>query len=92
METSERCPVCGKAYHSPGGRSLGITDEQIVGILIHSRAEQPKHTIKHYCELAGISPYTYRLVARMTLKQLKDIERVLRISEALNDERRQENE
>ncbi|CDX01526.1 Hypothetical protein DPCES_1639 [Desulfitobacterium hafniense] len=79
METIEKCPMCGKAYHSPGGRSLGITDEQIAGILSHSRAEKPKHTIKHYCELINISPYTYRLVAHMSLKQPKDVERVLRI-------------
>lgn len=84
METTEKCPMCGKAYHSLSGRSLGITDDQIAGILVHSRAEQPKHTIKHYCKLAGISPYTYLLVSHMTLKQTKDIERVLRISSELN--------
>lgn len=85
METIERCPICGKHYHSPGGRYLSITDDQIAGILTHSRAEQPKHTIKHYCELNCISPYTYRLVAHMTLKQSKDIERVLRIDSELKE-------
>lgn len=89
METLERCPICGKPFHSPGGRSLSITDEQIIGILRHCRAEQPKHTIKRYCELAGISPYTYRLVARMTLKQAKDIQRVLRIDTELKNERKE---
>jgi hypothetical protein len=88
MDTTERCPICGKPYHSPGGRSLSITDDQIAGILKHCRAEQPKHTIKHYCELAGISPYTYRLVARMMLKQSKDIARVLRIDAELKNERK----
>lgn len=88
MDATERCPICGKPYHSLGGRSLSITDEQIAGILKHSRAEQPKYTIKHYCELIGVSPYTFRLVAHMTLKQPKDIERVLRIDSELNNERR----
>lgn len=92
MEATEKCPICGKAYHSQGGRSLSITDEQIAGILLHCRAEQPKHTIKHYCEQIGISPYTYRLVARMLLKQPKDIERVLRLSAGLDKERSEENE
>lgn len=86
METTEKCPMCGKPYHSQGGRSLHISDEQIAGILSHSRAEQPKHTIKHYCELNCISPYTYRLVAHMTLKQSKDVERVLKIDSELNKE------
>ena len=81
MDATERCPICGKPYHSLGGRSLSITDEQIAGILRHSRAEQPKHTIKRYCDLAGISPYTYRLLAYMRLQKPKDIERVLRIGE-----------
>lgn len=83
METDEKCPICGKPYHSPGGRSLSITDSQIAGILTHSRAEQPKHTIKRYCELIGISPYTYRLVAHMMLQKQKDIQRVLRIDAEL---------
>jgi hypothetical protein len=91
METTEKCPICGKPYHSHGGRSLRITDEQIAGILTHSRAEQPKHTIKHFCELLGISPYTYNLITRMRLKKLKDIERVVRIGEELNNERSQQN-
>ncbi len=91
METTEKCPMCGKAYHSPGGRSLSITDTQIAGILLHCRAEQPKHTIKYYCELIGISPYTYRLVAHMTLKLPRDIQRVLKIADELN-ERSKENE
>ena len=86
MDTNEKCPVCGKPYHLPGGRSLSITDVQIAGILRHCRAEQPKHTIKHYCELAGISPYTYRLVACMRLQKIKDIERVMRISSELKED------
>lgn len=85
METTDKCPMCGKPYHSPGGRSLGITDTQIAGILSHSRAAQPKHTIKHYCELIGISPYTYRLVACMRLQKLKDVDRVLKIDVGLNN-------
>lgn len=85
MKTTEKCPMCGKLYHSPGGRSLSITDEQIIGILNHCKAAQPKHTIKNYCELIGISPYTYNLVARMTLKKPRDLERVLKISEELNE-------
>ena len=83
MDTNDRCPTCGKAYHTGGGRSLSITDEQIAGILRHSRADQPKHTIKRFCEQIGISPYTYRLVACVRLKQAKDIERVLRIDAEL---------
>jgi hypothetical protein len=89
MDITERCLLCGKPFHSPGGRSLSITDKQIAGILRHCRAEQPKHTIKKYCELIGISPYTYRLVARMTLKQPKDIERVLGIDATLKNERKE---
>ncbi len=86
MDTTELCPICGKPYHMPGGRSLSITDGQIAGILKHCRAEQPKHTIKKYCELIGISTYTYRLVTHMTLKQSKDIQRVLRIDAELKNE------
>jgi hypothetical protein len=92
METTEKCPMCGKPYHSLGGRSLGITDNQIEGILRHCSAEQPKHTIKHYCEIIGISTYSYRLVAYMRLQKLKDIERVLKINEELNNEGRKQNE
>lgn len=92
METTERCPVCGKAYNTGGGRSLNLDDDQILGILKHCKAEQPKHTIKHFCESIGISPYTYRLVAYMTLKQPKDIERVIAIKTALDSERSEENE
>ena len=88
MDTTELCPICGKPYHSPGGRSLSITDNQIAGILNHCRAEKPKHTIKKYCELTGISPYTYRLVAYMRLQKTKDIERVIRIDAELKNERK----
>lgn len=87
MDTTERCPICGKCYHTCGGRSLRITDDQILGILTHCRAELPKHTIKHYCEKIGISTYTYRSVVYMTLKQPKDIQRVLAIKSKLDDER-----
>jgi hypothetical protein len=88
MNTTDRCPICGKPYHSPGGRSLSITDEQIAGILKHCRAEQPKHTVKKYCELIGVSPYTYRLVVYMRLRKPKDVERVLRIGTELQNERK----
>ncbi len=87
MIDTERCPICGKAYHTGGGRSLRLTDSQIVGILSHCRAELPKHTIKHYCEEIGISTYTYRSVTHMTLKQPKDIERVLAIKNKLDGEK-----
>lgn len=87
METTERCPICGKAYHTGGGRSLRLTDDQIAGILFHCKAPLPKHTIKHYCEEIGISTYTYRSLVYMTLKQPKDIERVLAIKTALDNER-----
>lgn len=87
METTEKCPICGKPYHTGGGRSLSITDDQIAGILNHCKAPEPKHTIKHYCEDIGISPYTYRLVSRMQLKQQRDIERVLRLKAELDSKR-----
>lgn len=87
METTERCPVCGKAYNTGGGRSLRLTDEQIAGILIHYKAELPKHTIKHFCEKIGISTYTYRSIVQMTLKKPKDIARVLDIKAKLDAER-----
>lgn len=90
MDTNEKCPVCGKPYYSAGGRSLSITDGQIAGILKHCRAEQPKHTIKRYCELAGISPYSYRLVAYMRLQKSKDIERVLRIDAELKNNEKED--
>ncbi|OPJ65507.1 hypothetical protein CLCHR_06990 [Clostridium chromiireducens] len=92
MNTTEKCPLCGKPFHSPGGRSLRLTDSQIAGILLHCRAEFPKHTIKHYCEEIGISTYTYRSIVRMTLKQSKDIERVIAIKTALDNERSEDNE
>lgn len=83
MLKNETCPHCGKPYHPAGGRYLNLIDDQILGILTHCLAPQPKHTIKQYCILAGISTYTYRLVAQMRLKQPKDIERVLAISTSL---------
>lgn len=87
MINEERCPICGKCYRTGGGRSLRLTDEQIAGILTHCKAELPKHTIKHYCEEIGISPYTYRSVVQMTLRQPHDIERVIAIKTALDNER-----
>ena len=87
MINEERCPICGKCYHTGGGRYLNLTDEQIAGILSHCKAELPKHTIKHYCEEIGISTYTYRSIVYMTLKQPKDIERVLKIKNNLDKER-----
>lgn len=92
MINEERCPICGKCYHTGGGRSLRLTDEQIAGILLHCNAPLPKHTIKHYCEEIGISTYSYRSIVYMTLKQPHDIERVLKISAELAKERSKENE
>ncbi|MBC2457161.1 hypothetical protein [Clostridium beijerinckii] len=88
MIDTDRCPVCGKCYHTGGGRSLNLTDDQILGILTHCRAELPKHTIKHFCEEIGISTYTYRSIVRMTLKQPHDIARVLEIKAKLDAERK----
>lgn len=92
MINTERCPICGKPFHSPGGRSLNLTDGQIASILTHCKAPLPKHTIKHFCEDIGISPYTYRLISRMQLKQQKDIERVLRLKAELDSKRSDINE
>ncbi len=83
---NEKCPNCGKPYHQAGGRYLSLTDEQIKGVLTHCLAPLPKHTIKQYCELNGISTYTYRLVAQLRLKQTKDISRVLAITAELKKE------
>lgn len=87
MIDTERCPICGKVYHTGGGRSLNLTDEQIAGILSHCRAELPKHTIKHFCAEIGISTYTYRSLVYMTLKKPNDIARVLAIKNKLDAER-----
>lgn len=92
METTERCPICGKCFHTGGGRSLNISDDQIASILSHCNAPLPKHTIKHFCANIGISTYTYRSVVYMTLKKQKDIERVLKIKAKLDGERSKDNE
>lgn len=90
MINEDRCPICGKCYHTGGGRSLRLTDEQIAGILTHCNAPLPKHTIKNYCEEIGISTYTYRSIVYMTLKKQKEIERVLKIKSELDKERSNE--
>lgn len=84
MIDNDKCPICGKAFHTGAGRSLRLTDEQIAGILAHCRAQLPKHTIKHYCESIGISPYSYNLIVRMQLRKQSDIERVLKIKAKLD--------
>lgn len=83
-DTTERCPICGKAYYTGGGRSLNLSDEQIIAILEHCKAPLPKHTIKHFCESIGISPYTYRLVVSVRLKKQTDILRVVRLKAELD--------